>query len=60
MIVIGGHRLFICRCVKDLGHCVYWSGYAPFPTNTCKETLSDLGDISVKIAEFLSYLMMAI
>ena len=57
MIVTSGHRLFICRCVKDLGHHDYWLSYALSSTDTCKETLSDFGYISAKIAEFLSYIM---
>jgi len=60
MIVISGHRLFICRCVKDLGRCYYWLSYAWFPMDTCKETLSDLCEYLAKIGEFLSYLTAAI
>ena len=57
MIVTSGHRLFICRCVKDLGHCVYCPSYALSLTDTCKETLSEFDYISAKIGQFLSYIM---
>jgi hypothetical protein len=49
MISIAGHRLFIWRCVKGLGRCIYWLSYTPFPTDICEETLSDLGNNIAKI-----------
>jgi len=60
MIVTAIIGVFICRCLKELGHRIYLPHIESFHAATCFKSLSESSQLIAKIGEFLSYLMAAI